>query len=279
MPIAPRAAGCALTAAVVLAGLGCSNGAGSAPPEGMGAPSATAAGGSATPPRSDAARTGRLKGLVTFTGQPPVMTVPAQRREHEVCNRRDLPSNAVLVRDGKLEDVLVRIEAGGVRGSFSRPERPAVLRQVDCVYEPRIQGAMSGQELEIESLDGPVHHPHVYRDKQSFWGSADPKQTTRKRGPVGDPGILTITCDAHEWMRAFVVVTDHPFFAVTDARGTFALADVPAGEYVVEAWHSRYGWKRQHGVRVRPGEATEVHFAYSGEERPPWQNDDERVGP
>src|SRR5262245_49094993 len=65
---------------------------------------------------STAASTGRLAGVVTFAGEPPPNKVPAGRRDFDVCKRSANPRDVVVVTEGKLKDVLVRIENGGVRG-------------------------------------------------------------------------------------------------------------------------------------------------------------------
>jgi hypothetical protein len=54
-------------------------------------------------------------------------------------------------------------------------------------------------------------------------------------------GLLKLACDTHAWMRGYIYVFDHPFFAVTDERGEFSIPDLPPGRYVVRAWHEEAG--------------------------------------
>jgi len=52
------------------------------------------------------------------------------------------------------------------------------------------------------------------------------------------PGLMKLQCDAgHTWMNGWIYVFDHPFFAVTDDEGAFAIRDVPPGTYTLELWH------------------------------------------
>jgi hypothetical protein len=46
-------------------------------------------------------------------------------------------------------------------------------------------------------------------------------------------------------MRAFIFVMEHPFFAVTDAQGRFAIKNLPPGEYVLATWHESFGENKQ----------------------------------
>jgi hypothetical protein len=54
-----------------------------------------------------------------------------------------------------------------------------------------------------------------------------------------NPGVVRVYCNIHPQMSAVVVVRDSPFFAMAQADGSFAIPDVPAGRYVLKAWHER----------------------------------------
>src|SRR5439155_1683672 len=83
----------------------------------------------------------------------------------------------------------------------------------------------------------------------------DPQSAIQHQGPV--------TCDVHPWMRGYLGVLPHPYFAVTGADGRFTLRGVPAGEYVLAAWHERFG-TREAPLTLGAGETKDVAFAYAG---------------
>jgi hypothetical protein len=56
---------------------------------------------------------------------------------------------------------------------------------------------------------------------------------------------IRIRCDVHSWMAAWWVAQDHPYYALTDSDGAFALDDVPPGTYTLEAWHETLGTVRR----------------------------------
>jgi hypothetical protein len=89
-------------------------------------------------------------------------------------------------------------------------------------------------------------------------------QGSKRRVRIENPEVMIpVTCDVHPWMRAYLGVLPHPFFAVTGADGRFTLRGVPAGEYVLAAWHERFG-TREARVTLGAGETKDVAFAYAG---------------
>ncbi|MEZ4293517.1 MAG: carboxypeptidase regulatory-like domain-containing protein [Polyangiaceae bacterium] len=220
-----------------------------------------------------------MRGTVRFTGKPLEMKVPKLRAGSDVCKRTKTPHNAVVVEDGKLKDVLVRIGAGSVAGVWKTPETRAEVRQSDCMYVPRIQGVMAGQGVVISNEDSTLHNQHVVRGYEVVAGRAQPKGAAPFELEVTEePGIYRFSCDIHPWMRAFVVVTDHPFFAVSGEDGGFRIERVPAGRYEVEAWHSHYGRLEKRGVEVGAAGEVIVDFEYDEAMGEPEENKGELVG-
>ena len=73
--------------------------------------------------------------------------------------------------------------------------------------------------------------------------------------------MIPIKCNVHPWMRAYVGVVSHPFFAVTGADGSFEISGIPPGDYVVEAWHERFGTAEQN-VTVGEKETQTTDFSF-----------------
>ena len=78
--------------------------------------------------------------------------------------------------------------------------------------------------------------------------------------------MLHIKCDVHPWMVGYVGIVSHPYFATTDATGTFTIANVPAGKHTVQVWHERYGPLTQ-TLEVKAGATTTADFSYTGNEK------------
>lgn len=219
--------------------------------------------------------TATLKGVVNFTGKAPEMKVPRKRKDAEFCKTKDVKYNAVVVDKGKLKDVFVRLANDAVKGEYKAPSKHAEIDQIDCMYSPRVQGVVAGETVDIKNADGTLHNVHTYKGAESWFNKPQIKGSDPIAQELPDePKIIKFTCDVHPWMRGFVVVNAHPFFAVSGADGTFTIEKVPAGEFTVEAWHPHYGLKTGK-VKVEDGKTAEVTFTYDGTEAEPSENKDE----
>ncbi|HUQ07580.1 MAG TPA: carboxypeptidase regulatory-like domain-containing protein [Kofleriaceae bacterium] len=203
-----------------------------------------------------------IRGAVTFKGKAPER--PAlDRMSDPVCAKTAKLAEDVVVEGGKLRDVLVRIKVG-TAGTHTAPTTPAVITQTECMYTPRVVGVMAGQKLEIRNGDPTFHNVRGTLGKQILWNlahlSGGEPHVRSDLGKAGD--VVSLHCDVHPWMAAWAVMSDHPFFAVTGADGSFELDGVPPGTYTVEAWHPTLGLKSTK-VKVKKGKAAKATFSFS----------------
>jgi plastocyanin len=215
-----------------------------------------------------AAGFGSISGTVAFAGKAPeAKELP--RKADPVCAAKPMKDNEVIVNgNGTLKDVLVRVAPGAVKGKFSTPDQTVSVKQEDCMYVPRVQGAVAGQVVTVENTDKTMHNVHTYRGQETILNQGQPAGSPpiKKDNVAAEPAVLKFKCDVHPWMTGYIVVTDHPFFQTTGSDGSFKLDKVPAGKYTLEAWHSRYGLKTV-TVTVEPNKTAEVKFSYDGTEK------------
>jgi hypothetical protein len=74
---------------------------------------------------------------------------------------------------------------------------------------------------------------------------------------------IRVACDIHPWMHAWIMVFDHPFYAVTGTDGTFEIQGLPAGTDNLVLWQENIGFvtaggRRGMPVTVKAGEVTDV---------------------
>jgi hypothetical protein len=217
---------------------------------------------------------GSIAGAVKFTGTKPVPK-PIDFRGDPFCQRlyagKTVYHDDVVVNpNGTLANVFVYLKNGPPNIAY-QPRTPApVLDQKGCIYLPHAVGMMAGQELKVLNSDSTFHNVRAEPKNNPKFNLA---MINEKAAPVvrkfnkPEPVPFKIACDVHPWMATYVGVFDHPFFHITAEDGTFTLQGVPAGDYVLVAWHERYGLKEQRIV-VGDGETKQVTFAYDGTERP-----------
>lgn len=172
-------------------------------------------------------------------------------------------SEAVVVNDnGTLRHVFVYVKEG-VTGSFPAPSEPVVIDQAGCQYAPHVAGIQVHQPLEIVNSDATLHNVNVKPTLNRPFNIAQPVQGMKMTKQFTKPEVMvTFKCNVHPWMNAYLGVLEHPFFSVSDEQGAFAIAGLPPGTYVLEAWHETYGSQAQ-DVTVTEGQTTEIEFTFS----------------
>jgi hypothetical protein len=73
--------------------------------------------------------------------------------------------------------------------------------------------------------------------------------------------MIPVKCQVHNWMRGYIGVVEHPFFAVTDGDGRYTIPQLPPGTYTIEAWHERLGTQTQK-LTVGPKETKTLDLTF-----------------
>ena len=195
---------------------------------------------------------GGLRAEIRFAGQVPTWPLirPDKNRDH--CG--DTLANPVLrVHEGGVADAVVAIErpAGEIPAALT--EEPLRLSSSHCRLEPRIQAGRAGALLVVGSGDEITHNPHGWwNGRRSVFNLTLPDPSRSFRRKLRWPGLYRVDCDTHSWMRAYILLFEHPYFAVTDAAGEAEIDGIPAGRHRVRVWHEVLG-ERSAEVEVENG--------------------------
>ncbi len=190
----------------------------------------------------DPATTGVIEGTVRFVGTPPPQKTVAMSGECAALHPGPVLAGDVLVEDGRVQNAFVYLKKGLGDRVFAVPTEAVIVDQRGCLYHPRVTGAQTGQPIVFLNSDALLHNVHGTPAHASHWNFSMAVKNSRRTIQVNQPEVMvSVRCDVHPWMQAWLGVVDHPYFAVTGADGTFHLRDVPAGDYVVAAWHERFG--------------------------------------
>jgi plastocyanin len=216
---------------------------------------------------SPLAAAGSIKGTVLFEGEAP--TQAKLKRDVDPKCSKDRVDEAIVVNKGKLRDVVVRIK-NGTTGKHEAPATPVVIDQQDCMYSPRVVAMVAGQKLTVRNSDNTFHNVHgVLLGKDLFNKPMGPKAAdlVLDASTAKPDDVIGLQCDVHAWMKAYAVVNDSPYFAVTGADGVFEIKDLPVGDYTLEAWHPTLGTKT---LKVSIGKAKRgdvtARFSYKANE-------------
>lgn len=212
-----------------------------------------------------AAAGGTIEGKVVFTGRArrnPLIDMGADPNCLQINAGKKVVQQYVALNDDKsVDDVFVHV-TGNVAYSGAPPAEPLVVDQQGCTYHPRVAGAMAGQTLTIHNSDSTLHNIHTQSEAGNSFNVGQPGAGQEYQHKLrGEEVMLRLKCDVHEWMRGFLGVKSHPYFAVTAGGGTFRIEGVPAGTYTLQAWQEVLGALDQEVV-VKDGETVTVDFSY-----------------
>ena len=205
-----------------------------------------------------------ITGHVSFEGPVPEnkkLTLPAGCGSKSGAEAR---SNEVLVKNGRLENVLITVK-NPVRkkGDEKIPPEALILDQRGCMYHPRVAAARVGQEVTFVNSDAVFHNVRSVTKENEKFNVAMPKKDQKMTKIFKKPEMfLQAKCSVHPWMGAYVAVMDHPYYAVTDSTGTFRLSELPPGKYTIEAWHEVFGTQTKE-IEIT-GVNSEVVFTFKG---------------
>lgn len=142
----------------------------------------------------------------------------------------------VTTPDGKpVEDFAIALETPH---ATSTPKAKATIVQQDREFNPYLTIVQTGAAIEFPNRDPFKHHVYSFSQPKIFEIKLYAGKPAK---PVvfDKPGIVALGCNVHDWMEAYVLVVDTPWFAKTDADGRARIADVPAGPYRLKLWHPR----------------------------------------
>jgi len=216
---------------------------------------------------------GRVVGTVNFEGPRPkrkrirLTQKNGQRSNcHALHEKGLLDENLIVGEKGELANVFVYVTEGLTKNSFPIPKKPAVLDQVNCMYRPRVLGVRVGQQLLMRNSDSLVHNVRSLSLENRPFNIAQPAKTPDRAKLFKKPEkAIAVQCDFHPWMKAYIFAIDHPFFAVTNAQGKFAITGLPAGEYTLVAWHEELG-EQQTSVTVTNTGRIDARFSFKQKE-------------
>ena len=186
---------------------------------------------------------GVIKGHVVFEGTPPASEKVEVKSDVSTCGNQKKVQKLMLGEGQGIANAVVTL----VGGKGELKPKDGDLDQVECEFVPHVQVVPLGSTLKITSSDRVLHNSHgFYEDGSTAFNLAVPIVGMEVGFKTKQPGLIKLRCDAgHTWMSAYVMVTDTPYYAVTDAGGNFTLEGIPPDDYEMEVWQEWLGRHRE----------------------------------
>ncbi|MBI4612335.1 MAG: carboxypeptidase regulatory-like domain-containing protein [Planctomycetes bacterium] len=179
-----------------------------------------------------------LAGRVRFGGAPPARARLEVDHDAGTCGAHEILSEELLVSaDGGLAGVVVWLE--GIQEGKDWSAGETILDQKGCVYHPHVAVAGVGRPIRFVNSDPVIHNVNTFPRKNppinvSLLPEGSGRPVLKK---LRLPDEIKVTCDAHKWMSAWIVVRDNPYYAVTKEDGSFSIEGLPPGSHKMVVWH------------------------------------------
>jgi plastocyanin len=139
------------------------------------------------------------------------------------------------------------------------PPKASQMDQVDKEFVPFVQPVQLGAAVTFPNKDNIRHHVYSFSAAKTFELKLY-SGTSAKPVVFDKPGPVALGCNIHDWMVGHLYVVEGPWFTKTGRDGKGGI-DLPAGEYVVRAWHP---WMKDEPapVRIRVEASGELQAAF-----------------
>jgi hypothetical protein len=211
---------------------------------------------------------GTIRGVASFKGTAPAQKVIQVTKDNEKLGFDTIPDESMIVSaGGGIQNVVVFIQ-GIMEGKPLSRSLPAITNK-GARFRPHVQNFYQ-REFLIRSEDPVLHNTHPYLGRKEEGGRSqynvaisppEPGEVKEIRRPLKAAGMYQIRCDAHDWMRGWIWVLDHPYGSVSGEDGAYVIDEIPPGIYKLTAWHETLG-EQEAEVIVTAGGTAEVDFGF-----------------
>lgn len=185
------------------------------------------------------AQTGTVKAQFVYGGSAIDPTAVDVNKDVQFCGNHKLINERLLINQDNngIKNVVMHVYTG--RGGSELDKSPngnatKTLANEKCRFEPHVVVLQVGDTLEITNPDAVGHNANLnFLANPGQNPTIPPAASVKVKIGMPEPGVIPVDCNIHPWMRAYLVVLDHPFAGVSDEDGMLEIKDVPAGSKLV----------------------------------------------
>jgi len=197
-----------------------------------------------------------IKGTVVYNGPALAKKMIPINIDQYVCGKSRESDELVVAGNRGIRWAVVSLQSAPAGARSEPPSKAVQMDQQGCVYAPRVVIVQVNGTVDFLNGDPLLHNLHSVSTENPTFNRTQPKGRTI---PIvfKKAETIRVDCDLHTWMRAWVVVTEHPFYVVTGPNGDFALDNIPPGKYTLRIWQEVLGTVT-HDVTVGDKDTTGV---------------------
>jgi plastocyanin len=207
-----------------------------------------------------------ITGTIHFTKKPPP-PVEIDMAQDPACSMSGANmSEQYVVNKGGLANVFIYVKDGLGNKVYPITRAPLVIDQKGCRFTPHVSGAMVGQQVQFMNSDSTMHNVHMtptVPGNDAFDVSQGPNSGPDTRQFHAPELMITLRCNNHPWMQAYLNVVSNPFFAVSDADGHYTIKGLPPGTYALVADQEQLG-QQSATITVSAQQSAVQDFSYGG---------------
>ena len=192
---------------------------------------------------------GSLKGRIIYSGDAFVPVKIEVERDSAVCGVGGQVDESLVVspKNRGIRNIAIWLETRDeipVHPDLKdQPAKAPVLDNRNCRFEPHMLAVRTGQVFDFTNSDPVAHNAAVYARRNMPFSEIIPmNQPLQKTFKKFEALPVRVDCSIHPWMKAWLIVSDHPYVAVTGEDGSFEIQNIPVGEWKFRFWHERPGY-------------------------------------
>src|SRR4051794_37097877 len=166
------------------------------------------------------------------------------------------------------EAVVYAVPTNGARPAG---KRTAIIDQINQQFVPYFSAVQVGTSVTFPNHYNGRHHVYSFSPAKKF-------ELPLYAGIPAEPvvfdreGIVTLGCNIHDWMLAYVAVLGTPYFQITRDDGRVSLRNLPTGSYQVQVWQPRMKATPDKVAQTVEMGAGESNASFTLELKPDWRS-------